>query len=264
MSRKARVYSTWSRLYLGGWATCDALHTGLWLGLLDRLDLHAVDQATYVARPRYRSDVHNLGGLFGWEQRMLAEHFPGAGSLVVLGAGAGRELVALAARGYRVTGYECNPILVTAGKDLLTRQGFTGAQLTHLGRDLAPTGGGPYAGAIVGWCAYTLIAGRGRRVALLTGLRAALPPGAPLLVSFFSRPARQRRARLVTAVANGVRRISRHEPVERGDDLAPNFVHRFTEAELVGEFTEAGYEVVAFAGERSGAGEPGYAVARAN
>lgn len=262
MSRKAGAYRAWSRLYSTGLRACDGVTTGLWLGLLDRPDLHAVDQAEYEARSVYRTDEHNLGGPFGWEQRSLSRHFPATGRLVVLGAGGGREVLMLADLGYEAVGFECNPVLVSAGRDLLARQGRAGAQLHHLGRDQAPTSGGPYAGAVVGWSVYTLIAGRRQRVSFLSGLRRCLSPGAPVLLSFFTRAAGERRAGLVTSVANPVRRLRRREPVQAGDDLAPNFVHRFTEAELAGELSDGGYQLVVFNPERRVAGEPGHAVAR--
>ncbi|MCA2214119.1 hypothetical protein [Jidongwangia harbinensis] len=263
MSLKARAYRRWSRLYRTGLRAGDILQTGLWLGLLDRHDLHAFDEAEYVHRSNYRTDAHNLGGLFDWERRAVAEYFPTGGALVVLGAGGGREALALARLGYRAVGYECHPALVRYGRDLLARHDCPGAELHHLGRDRAPADGGPYAGAIVGWGAYMLITGRERRVSMLGGLRRRLLPGAPLLTSFYTRADDGRRAGLVAAVARPVRRLRRAPAVEVGDDLAPTYVHRFTEAEVAAELTAGGFELVEFAAERPGPTNPGYAVARA-
>ncbi len=261
MSRKARAYARWARWRDGGRRAADAVHAGLWLGLLDRDDLHAVDRGEYERRTTYRTDAYNLGGLFDWEQRMLDRHFPGTGPVVVLAAGAGRELLALAGRGHPVTAYECHPLLVETGRDLLRRAGTTGAVLERLGRDRAPDGGGPYAAAVVGWSAYMLMAGSVHRVAFLAGLAAVLEPGAPVLLSFAGRTPGDRRPALVAAVAGAVRRIRRRPGVELGDDLAPNYLHRFTEGELAGELGAAGYRLVDYSPGRHGTGEPAHAVA---
>ncbi|PRY30479.1 hypothetical protein [Pseudosporangium ferrugineum] len=262
MSAKARAYTRWQRWRDAARRAGDAVHAGLWLGLLDRADLHAVDQDEYRRRTAYRSDAYNLSGLFEWERRMIDRHFPAAGPVVVLGAGGGREVLALAGRGHRVAGYECHPLLVEAGRDLLRRTGSGEATLDRLGRDRAPSGGGPYAAAVVGWSAYMLMAGRGSRMSFLAGLHAVLVPDAPVLLSFAARSAGERRPAVVAAVAGPVRRLRRRPPVELGDDLAPNFLHRFTEEELAEELTGAGYTPVDYAPGRAVTGEPGHAVAR--
>jgi hypothetical protein len=263
MSLPARAYLRWLRLCHAGARAGDILQTGLWLGLLNQHDLHAVDEAEYLKRSNYRTDAHNLRGLFEWERRAVTEHFPTGGALVVLGAGGGREVVALARLGYRAVGYECHPALLRYGNDLLARHDCPGAELHHLGRDQAPQDGGPYAGAIVGWGAYMLIAGRQRRISMLGDLRRRLVPGAPLLTSFFTRPDTGRRAGLVAAVAGPVRRLRRTPAVEVGDDLAPTYVHRFTCAEVAAELDAGGFELIDFAAERAGPTAAGYAVARA-
>jgi hypothetical protein len=243
-------------------AAADAVHAGLWLGLLDRPDLHALDQLRYDAAAGYRQDAHNLRGLFDWERQALGEHFGRTGSLLVLGAGGGREVLALARLGYAVTGYECNPTLLRAGRQLLARTGG-GAELRGIARDQAPRDGGGHDGVIVGWSAYTLIPGRPERVAFLAGLRLCVPAGAPVLVSFFSRPEHCLRTRIVTAVANATRRLRRARPVDPGDDLTPDFVHRFTRAELAAELRAGGFGLVEFRPQGPGRYDSGYAVGTA-
>jgi hypothetical protein len=261
VSRKARAYAGWVRWRDGCRQAADAVHSGLWLGLLDRPDLYAIDQAEYERRATYRTDAHNLGGLFEWERRAIDQHFPATGPLLVVGAGAGREVLALADRGHPVTGFECNPVLVDAGRDLLRRAGRPGAALHWLARDATPTGRGPYAAAVVGWSAYMLMPGRASRVCFLAGLRTVLPRDAPVLLSFVARGPAERRPALLAAVANPVRRVRRRPPVELGDDLAPNYLHRFTEPEIAAELTESGFRLRQYSAGRQTAGEPGHAVA---
>jgi hypothetical protein len=260
MTRLARTYDAWNRGYRAAVQVVDAVHSGFWLGLLDRPDLHAVDERRFNDLWVYGSDAHNLRGLFDWEERALTGHFPPGGTLLVPGAGGGREAVALSERGYRVLAFECNRTLVTAGRALLERLDRRGVALCEAPRDLAPTVDGAVDGVIVGWGAYTLIPGRERRVAFLRGLRDPLAPGAPILLSFFTRRVGERRARVVAATARAVRRGRR---VEAGDDLAPNYVHRFTEPEIAAELRDGGFRPVAYQPQGRGPYDSGFAVALA-
>jgi hypothetical protein len=84
-------------------------------------------------------------------------------------------------------------------------------------------------------------------VAFLRSARAALPEGAPLLLSFFTRPPGARYFATLAATANVVRRARRRELAEAGDTIAENFAHRFTRAEVERELALGGFRMVAFA-----------------
>lgn len=246
----------------GGWGRAGALlqaaYEGVWLGLLRRSDLHAVDERFYARSSSYYDDAHNLRGLFPWEQTAL-EAFAGCRRVLVIGAGGGREVLALERMGFEVEGYECNPALVAYAGEFLPREGCT-AVVRHLPRDEAPAPGTPFDGIVVGWSAYTLISGRAHRVDLLRRLRTLVRPDGPLLLSFFTRGADGPRVRISAAVANGIRTVLRREPAERGDALSPNFVHYFTSKEIGGEMREAGWEPKRFTGHGSGARDSGWAI----
>ena len=262
-TRRARGYVAAVRARARAAALADAVWAGLWLGLFRREDLHAVDGAFYDAQALYRDEAHNRRGLLRWERRALGEHFPAQGRLLVLGAGGGRELLPLAAAGYAVEGFECNPTLVAVAERLLAEDGAHAARVRPIARDAAPEGEGPFDGVIVGWGSYMLIAGRARRVAFLRALRREVRDDAPVLLSFFTRPGRGWRAGVVHAVARTLRRLRGDEPPDLGDDLAPNFVHRFTEAEIRAELAEGGFALVDFEPQGRGAFDSGNAVARA-
>lgn len=255
----ARVYHAAHRLWARAGRPAEAAHTGAWLGVLSREALHAVDQAFYERSTSYRDDRHNLRGLFGWERAALEAHFPAAGRVLVVGAGGGREVLALSRMGYAAEGFECNPALVDYAARLLARERCAGT-VAYVPRDRAPEGGGPYDAGVVGWSAYMLIAGRERRVDFLRQLRPLLGPGAPLLLSFFTRPGDTPRLRAVHRRAARIRRLLRREPAELGDDLAPNFVHRFVEAEVAAELAAAGFRLASFTPEGPGPHDSGWAV----
>ena len=63
--------------------------------------------AAYTRKAHYAATWHQDLGLFDFEERALTEHFPAPPArLLVIGCGGGRELVALAERGFTVVGVE--------------------------------------------------------------------------------------------------------------------------------------------------------------
>lgn len=259
--RLVRVYF-WSRTQqFRFFRLVSAVFTGCWLGLLSKSDLEAVDDAYYVGTGPdhssldYGSPEYNQRGLFGWERRAVDEFFPREGKLAVLGAGGGREVLALRQMSYRVDGWECQPAFVESANTLLRAHGL-GSCVSLVPRDTVPDGPAKYDGLVIGWAAYTLMSGRARRVELLRALRTKVESGAPILLSFHGRSAGDARYRIAVTVGNLWRRLLGRERVEVGDFLDPNFVHQFIEDEVVAELWAGGFEVRAYT-----PGDDAYAVA---
>jgi hypothetical protein len=240
----------------------NAVLAGIALGMLGRRALHAIDRIAYGLAREYRSDAHNLRGLFDWEAKVVDAYFAGRPRLALIGAGAGREALALSRRGYRVDAFECNPALLAAANRLLGREGVD-VSVRHLPRDAAPSSALPYDGVVIGWTAYMHVLSSRTRIELLRGLRRLLPTDAPLLLSFFTRPEPDEHSEVVCSVANRVRAALRREPVERGDELVPGYVHRFTRAEIVAELDAGGFLLQCYADEGPGDHDSGFAVGRA-
>ncbi|MGH8883783.1 MAG: SAM-dependent methyltransferase [Egibacteraceae bacterium] len=234
-----------------------ACFDGVWLGLLSRDLLHAVDASYYQRERQYVNEEYNRSGLRGWEQSAVERFFAGGGRIVVTGAGGGREVLALCKLGYDAVGFECDERLVAFGDRLLASEGHPG-RLSGTSRDVWPEAAGPCDGVIVGWGSYMLVQGRARRVAFLRGARACLPEGAPILVSFFARNGTSAYLRIVTAIGSALRRALGRDPVELGDALDPNYVHCFTRDEIAAELAEAGFELAFYDTQ-----DYGVAVARA-
>lgn len=231
-----------------------SVFNGYWLGRLDRSDLDRVDDGFFArateevagGNATYGSDKYITSGLADWERDAVQEHFPVHRPVVVTGAGSGREVVALLAMGYDARGFEPNRHLVAAGRRLLAdRLPGHQARLSVSTRDDYPS---DQAGVsvIIGWGSYMCIPQRSRRVALLSACREALAPDGAVLLSYF-REAHHRRGHRVTAMtANLVSRLrGRDAHFEVGDNLSPNFVHVFTDAEVEVELAQAGLDVVA-------------------
>lgn len=228
--------------FLTGYTVVRACFAGFWLGLLDRDALLSIADRFYQTHERYRDDAYNKSGAWPWERAVLERYFKASRRLVLVGAGGGREVIALERLGYEVVGYECNERLVAAANELLEGEGLE-SRVAVAPPDVCPPGDESYDGLIVGWGAYMLIQGRSRRTALLRSLRRQAVPGAPLLVSFFTRPESARRFRLIAGIANVLRSLRSRERIEVGDDLAPEYVHYFTREELASELAEGGFRL---------------------
>jgi hypothetical protein len=250
-SRKVRLY-LWTRKKLAQLvALLESLFAGFWLGVFDSPSLHSLDKHYYDRQREYQSEEYNRRGLTGWEDRAIRAHFGGRKRILVIGAGGGREVLALSKAGFEVDGYECHPTLVSRANRLLSEDGAA-ARVELLPRDEAPAVGRTYDGLIVGWGTYMHIQGRERRIAFLAALRQQVPLEAPLLVSFYDRDPAAKRFTFAAAIGSAVRWALRRPRVEVGDGLVPIYVHFFTEQEIKGELAQAGFELVLYQTEEYG------------
>lgn len=254
----ARFYSFLDGLVIRALTLVEALHCGLWLGLLRRPTLHAVTALFYERHARYADPVHNDAGLYAWEQAALDRHFPKEGAILVPACGGGRELAALANAGFRTTGFDPEPRLVALAQARDWRTVSHSPHILHAPADTLPQGLGRHDAALIGWGAYTHMVGRSARVAFLAAVKECLPPNAPILLSFWSRASRDRRLGLAFLVASVVARlVGNNRRPERGDWLGQHFAHYFDEQEIRDELAAAGFQLVEYDDEPYG-----HAVAR--
>ena len=180
--------------------------------------------AAYARKAFYAERWHQDLGLFDFEAWALADHFPAPpASVLVVGCGAGRELLALRARGYRCAGLEPDRRLLEAararlGEDVVLVQ----ASAQELAADLALGGSLDAVDAvdavIVGWAVWGHVLRREERVQALEALRARCP-GGPVLLSWPHAPRRGLRG---TAATTGA--IARPPDRPAPDDWARRLV----------------------------------------
>jgi len=221
------------------------LHGAVWLGFLCRADLDRVTAERYAAvSARQHDEGYNRRGLNSWESATIADYFGSCRSVLVAGAGGGREVIALARRNLRVDGFECNPRLADVARKLLGEERLS-AQVIGCASNEVPVDLGTYDGGIVGFGAYVRLAGRDTRVRFLAELARHVSPGGPLLLSFAIR-GQSRGDRYAAAITRTIQRVRGvGPPVEVGDTLGDFFSHRFTEEEVAAEIRDAGLEMVA-------------------
>ncbi|MGB3757360.1 MAG: hypothetical protein WBA07_13450 [Rivularia sp. (in: cyanobacteria)] len=236
----------------------NACLSGIWLGMLNKETMHLIDEYYYDNQQMYRWEEYNKAGLWKWEKKVIDKYFDKCKTLLLLGAGGGREVLALSKLGYEVDGCECNPQLVEFGNQLIEKEGLT-SNIQLVERDASLDNGKLYDGIIVGWGAYMLIQGREKRIAFLKNLRNQINENSPILLSFFSMSGNNLYFKIVNKVSNSLRWITRKNALEFGDDLVPNFVHYFTQEQIASELQEAGFKLKMYSSN-----EYGHAVGIAN
>jgi len=193
-------------------------------------------------------------GLYSWEIALLERpEIPRRGRVLLAGAGGGREVLALADRGYEVSAFEpveryCNAcatapaqggkVQVACGsyKDLVAYAGEGAGRLAGLR--------GPFDLVWLGWGSFAHITDIEDQAAVLNSLR-ALAPNAPVVLSYFlnaspeqpDAPSRMRRGLRRTLVMLGGRQASaaiRFWPWA-------GFAYVFTRSELEHLFRATGY-----------------------
>jgi hypothetical protein len=240
-----RLFFVSTRLLESSIRATRGVFDGLWLGSLDARRVALIDESYFRQQRMYLNESYNRQGLWPWERHVIDTYFGEASKVAVTGAGAGREVIALLDLGFDAVGFECNEKLAEFGNELTIADGHD-LRLHTTERDVWPKLAVGFDAAVIGWGSYMHIAGRRRRVSFLADAHAALPEGAPILVSFFARPGTSIRFRAVVRVGNVLRRLRRREKLEAGDALAPLYAHFFTKDEIVAELDEAGFELVQF------------------
>ena len=228
-----------------------------WLGLMDRRALYDVDKYYYDINPFYQNDEYINQGFFEWEEKAVREHFGECGEILVAGAGAGREMLALLKTDFRVSGFECNAHLAEIANRTFLQKGYN-AKVAISERDGAPDTEEIYDGIMVGWAVYMHICESEKRIEFLKKIRQNIADGGPLLISFFTKKGNPEIYRIIASSGNVIRRLLGRKKIEAGDRLAPNFIHYFSIGEIEKELQAGGFELMEFSAKQYG-----YAVARA-
>lgn len=226
-----------------------AVWRAAWLGLVDTDDLNAITRATYMDGTDFASADFNVEqGLWPWESATVRDHLGDCRSVLVVGAGGGREVIALARLGLAVTAVDFSPVLTAACRRNVELAGCP-ARVLDGPPDGLPQGLSAHDAVLIGRGCYHHVPSRARRVGLLRAGRATLDVGDPLVVAdFFTREPGSRSNRWIPAVANPLRRLrGQRERVHPGDRLGVGFQHGFTRGEIEGELAEAGFELEHYA-----------------
>jgi 2-polyprenyl-3-methyl-5-hydroxy-6-metoxy-1,4-benzoquinol methylase len=248
---KLRAYARAERWFTGAGSVLRALHEGFWLGMMSSEDLLGATSIRFDPPSSFHTREHNLSGLFDWEETAVQRFFGSCRSVLIGAAGAGREAITLAQRGFEVTAFECHPGLVEQGRALVASLQLP-IEFLRADPSQVPACLGVYDGMILGWDALSHVPSQAERVALLRECGSHVRNDGPLLLSFQARFPGRRHA-LVSRVASLVRRLRGDQLLaEEGDTLTGDFRHTFTREEIEQALDSAGFEMVFYSD--SGAG----------
>jgi len=195
-------------------------------------------------------DVDVGSGLLPWESRIVDRVVKPGDRLLIVGSGTGRDLVALAERGYTVTGVEPSSHARAIAEHSLERRHLAATIVGGFFEDAAMTE--RFDVIMFSYYCYCYIPMAARRIDILHKAGAALEPGGRVIVSYF---ARDRGRVMLARVARWMAAVSGSDwRPEDGDGLYPlesrrgplrfHYEHTFVPGEIDREATAAGLRVV--------------------
>jgi 2-polyprenyl-3-methyl-5-hydroxy-6-metoxy-1,4-benzoquinol methylase len=221
-----------------------SLWRAVWLGFLDANRLNEITRYFYSGYTGFETKDFNVDqGLWPWEADAVREHFSNRKSILVAGAGGGREVIALTRLGFDVTGFDFSPFLVDACRNNLQVAGFS-SRILLSALDGLPEGLDRYDALLIGRGVYHHIPSRQRRIEFLGLCRKHIASGAPvILADFFTRSVDSKFYNRTQKIANMFRHlVNRTEMVELGDWLSFCMQHAFIREEVEKELIEAGIQ----------------------
>jgi hypothetical protein len=225
-----------------GFARAVAVRDELLLAYSSEAERRRITEAIYAAESGYMPGGDTFErGLLGWEEELLAESGVSGGRVLLGGAGAGRELSALGARGFQVTAFEpCEALMKHA--QALAPPGSRVLRSRYEELDPSLFDDAPYALVLLGWRSLSHVIEERDRLALFAALR-RLAPDAPVIASFMPRTVPDSAGRLrMRAVLKrlGARRVA------EGSYFLPHagFVVTFDAEDLARMAEAGGYRIV--------------------
>jgi hypothetical protein len=185
--------------------------------------------------------------LENWEEAVMARHMASKGSIVVLGAGLGRESIALAQHGHRVLGLDDNydGLHIAA-----SRASALALPVTFIQGDfrLLPVGEGRADYLFLSSVMYSAIPGRRQRQECVRRFRSALGREGKIVLNFLlSHEWRTRTHRVIHGINRWLQRLpGSNQSYQLGDFCSHgHFMHAFLdEGEIRSELTEAGATIL--------------------
>jgi SAM-dependent methyltransferase len=148
--------------------------------MLRKQELKAASQAHW--RRFANTDAAVDAGLEIWEQRLYADLLEPADRILIVGCGAGRDLLALRASGYDVTGLDHTPELIEMARGHLERRGLTAPLVCGFMEDTEPTTA--FDVIVFSGSSYSYVPGSASRVATLARFARRLSPRGRLVITF--------------------------------------------------------------------------------
>lgn len=240
-SRKAKAFYATNRFVRRLYSFGLAIHQGFWLGVFDKKSLSNLVNASYEDWSGYHQRDYLHSGLWPWEKASIEKYFNQCHTILIGGAGAGREIIALSKMEYQVDGFDCSRSLAKTAAEILSLANIENRyEISE--PDHVPTTFGVYDGLILGWSAYSHIIGQESRIQFLKEFRQHVDNGSPVLISFFTYDKKSLMFSTIYCVANAIRLLLfRKERIEYGDTLVETYLHHTNQANVEQELRLAGF-----------------------
>jgi SAM-dependent methyltransferase len=190
-------------------------------------------------------DAEIAAGLTGWEQEMVTRFLTHDDQVLLVGCGTGRDLVALTADGYHVTGVEPASRAVAICRRQLKMRGLNAELIEGFFENIALPGR-HFDAIVFAVCCYGLIPESRRRIVALRKAADHLTPRGRILINYMTdaptHPALIRLTRFAAAVSRSDWRPEHGDVVmtmTSGESLF-NYEHRFGPGEFESEASAAG------------------------
>jgi SAM-dependent methyltransferase len=238
-------WRTFLALQFLGWGLykCSRVMSFLAAGVLDQASLRRSIEGDWA---NFFAEEHEVRvGLWPWEQEFYGRYLNPGSSVLLIGAGSGRDLLGLLEAGHRVEAVELSSRSADRARRLLANLGLHATIHTVAIEDW--TSSGCYDAIVFSWYCYSLIPIAKRRVETLAKLRERLLAGGRILISYL--PHREEPSRGIPIVAWLMRLTRSDWRLEPGDILiyVPahiRFQHTFRPDEIESEVLAAGLRVV--------------------
>ena len=191
-------------------------------------------------------ESHVVSGFSSWERDFYGAFLKPGDSVLVVGSGTGRELVALARDGHAVSGLELSERSTAIARSLLTRYGLSASLTVGSVEEVTPSG--PFDVILFSWFCYSYIPGRSARIEALRRVGDRLAPGGRVLISYVpsDTPPRRLPLSLLALVASLSRSGWRPEPTDVVSLVGAglHFEHQSLAGEVDAEAAAAGFDVL--------------------
>jgi SAM-dependent methyltransferase len=197
----------------------------------------------------YSSDHAPAPLLLDWEERVVERFLPSGSAVLVVGGGGGRDVVALAERGYTVTGVEPSETAIQHARCVLTERHVAATLITGFFEEAVIPG--TFDAVIFSYHCYALIPVSARRTEALRKAAVRLNPGGHILVSHASRipqphPVLVNLGRFVATLCRSDWRLEPGDVVWENHRERPtySYTHAFAPGELEREAAAANLTLV--------------------
>ncbi len=194
----------------------------------------------------HRRDEDIASGLMDWERDLVGRFVRPGEAVLVVGAGSGRDVIALVEGGCRVTGVEPAAAALARAGDLLRARQLAATLIEGFFEDVAVPG--RFDVVMFSYYSYSYVPEARRRTAALRKAASSLTDGGRILVSYAPMPGPHpfliRIARAAAAICRTDWRLEPGDYVTIESGAFRGYVHAFADGEIEREAVAAGLDVV--------------------